>query len=140
MVGFSYDPNSRGEIDPVFLHAGDSPGGRLDWSRLGPPSVGPRIGDTMSRHGGERFAPHPSVLSRQVGDEMVLLHADNEIYYGLNQVGARVWELFGERYSSDEVMAAVTREFDADPSQVRCDLRELIEELLRHELLVPSGA
>lgn len=70
----------------------------------------------------------------------MLLHAENEMYFGLNEVGARVWELFSERRSEDEVVAALSREFDADPSELRSDIRELVEDLLRHELLVSSGA
>ena len=37
-----------------------------------------------------------TVIAKMVGAEMVLLDYDRGIYYGLNPIGARVWQLLSE--------------------------------------------
>ena len=37
--------------------------------------------------------PNPKVLFKSMSDGAVLFSTDNEVYFGLNSVGARVWEL-----------------------------------------------
>ena len=37
--------------------------------------------------------PHPGVLFKTVSDGAVLLHVEEEIYFGLNDVGTRIWQL-----------------------------------------------
>ena len=37
--------------------------------------------------------PHPAVMFREVSDGAVLLQMEDEIYFGLNSVGARIWQL-----------------------------------------------
>jgi hypothetical protein len=39
------------------------------------------------------------VMAREVGDETVLLDIDGATYFGLDPIGARVWQLMGEGMS-----------------------------------------
>ena len=75
--------------------------------------------------------PDPAVIFRTLPDGAVLLHTASEVYYGLNAVGARVWELLPPAaFDLDELCARLSAEYpDADPSDIRSDVLDLLVEL-----------
>ena len=75
------------------------------------------------------------VLTRQVGDEMVMLHLDRESYYGLDPVGARVMQLAEAGATLEQITGRLLEEFDADREQVEGDVRRLAAELIAAGLL-----
>ncbi len=81
-----------------------------------------------------------SVTDRQVacevGEEAVILHLDDGIYYGLNEVGARIWQLVQEPRTVSEIVDAIVAEYDVAPEQCRVDVRDLLGELLERKLVV----
>jgi hypothetical protein len=81
---------------------------------------------------------NPAVLWQRLPDGAVLLDPTTEIYFGLDPVGARVWELIaGEKESLDELVGAIVGDYpDADAATVRVDLVELIEQLECNGLLL----
>ena len=54
----------------------------------------------------------PNAVTRQVGDETVILHLGSGTYFGLDAVGARIWQLMGEGKSLDEICDVVLDEYD----------------------------
>ena len=52
-------------------------------------------------------SPAPGVLFQALPDGAVLLDTRSEVYFGLNAVGARVWQLLPGSRSLDELSAAV---------------------------------
>jgi len=75
------------------------------------------------------------VLFRELDGEAVLLDLEREQYFGLNELGTRVWKAL---HAGSEVAAIVTgiaEEFDIEPEQVRSDVEELIEDLKSAQLI-----
>ena len=86
---------------------------------------------------------NPNVIFKALLDgEAVLFSTEEEVYFGLNEVGARVWELLPPATNSfDELCAALSVQYpDADPAMIRADVTELIAELSRHRLVIPHGS
>ena len=75
------------------------------------------------------------VMARQIGDDCVMLDLANGVYFGLNAVGARVWELLGEGTSEEEICATLVREFEVSLAQARGDVADLMEELQKYGLI-----
>ena len=75
------------------------------------------------------------VLVQEVSGETVLLSLETERYYGLNQVGTRMWELLAESGDVKTVFQKLLEEFEVDESTLRSDLTELIEDLVDDGLL-----
>lgn len=75
--------------------------------------------------------PHPSVLFRPVSEGAVLLHGDDEVYFGLDPVGARIWELLPPRSASlDALVDGLAETYpDVDRTTLRTDACELLDEL-----------
>ena len=77
----------------------------------------------------------PEVLFQPLGGEAVLLNLNNNRYYGLNEVGARTWQLLQEH---GEVGAAVTQlleEYEVDEATLRQDVEALVAQLIEQEML-----
>lgn len=85
-----------------------------------------------------RFEPAPSVVSRVVGSDLVLVDLDAEQFHSLNPVGALIWGGLSDGGSVRSVLSSVTSEFEIDEVTARADLVELVESLLALGLLVPA--
>ena len=83
---------------------------------------------------------NPKVIYKALSDGAVLFSTEDEVYYGLNSVGARVWELLPPASSTlDELCATVAAQYpDVDVSVIRADVTELIADLAKHRLVIPQ--
>ena len=72
----------------------------------------------------------PDVLHQELGGETVLLNLSNENYFGLDEVGTRVWQLLGETHSANAVVTRLIEEYDVSAEQLRTDVARLITELV----------
>lgn len=76
------------------------------------------------------------VIFDRLGEEMVLLHLDRGIYFGLNPVGTRIWELLTDKGTLGAVLEAMQQEYEADPETLQRDLVRLAEELRAQQLIL----
>jgi hypothetical protein len=89
--------------------------------------------------------PHADVIYKKLPEGGILFHCTDEVYFGLNPAGARVWELLPDAESVDALGAALAAEHPGvDPGTVRADVAELLEALAAHGLMrapaAPAGA
>jgi hypothetical protein len=75
------------------------------------------------------------VLSSPVAREAVLLELESGRYFGLNEVGAKVWRLLSEGAELEAVVAAVATEYEVDEAMVRRDLDRLLDQLVEAGLV-----
>jgi coenzyme PQQ synthesis protein D (PqqD) len=76
----------------------------------------------------------PGVVSRLVGDEVVLVHLDSETYFGLNRTGSVVWAQLEKRRSMPEIVTAIVDRFEVPATRAAADIRALLDELERFGL------
>jgi coenzyme PQQ synthesis protein D (PqqD) len=72
---------------------------------------------------------------RELAGEAVLLQLDAGMYYGLDGVGTRLWQLIADRGRLRDVLEQAQREFDVDPVILERDLLALVEELAEKKLV-----
>jgi hypothetical protein len=77
----------------------------------------------------------PAVVSRQIGDEAVLVHPVQGMIRVLNAVGARVWELADGRRSIESLAAQIADEYNVPPEQVEADVLSFCDDLERRGVL-----
>lgn len=75
------------------------------------------------------------VLVRSLGGELVILDLNTSCCFGLDEVGARMFETVVEMSSIDDAVKALSTEFDAAPERIHRDLDELVSELIQRGLL-----
>ena len=74
------------------------------------------------------------VLFRQLDGEAVLLDLKNGTYFGLNEVGARAWQLILDHGALDRVLQVLQDEYAAEPHIVERDLLALAAQLVSRKL------
>jgi Coenzyme PQQ synthesis protein D (PqqD) len=77
------------------------------------------------------------VLHRVVQSDTVILNAATNAYVSLNGSAGRIWELFGEGRTADEVQSLMIEEFDVAPEVVADDVAATLQSLLQRGLLEP---
>ena len=71
----------------------------------------------------------PDVLAQEVSGEMVLLDLNNEQYLGLNEVGARVWQLLENNTDLKTIYETLLSEYEVEDSILESDLNQLITDM-----------
>lgn len=68
--------------------------------------------------------------------ELVLLHLETSQYYGLDEVGAKAWELLVTQGGSiADACAAIAGEFDAELPRIETDVLALLASLENAKLV-----
>ena len=68
-------------------------------------------------------------VSTDLKDEAVILNLKNGVYCGLNQVGARIWELIQEPTTVAAVRDRIVAEYEVETDRCEQDLLALLGEL-----------
>jgi len=76
-----------------------------------------------------RVTPREGVLFQQLQDEAVLLNLDSGQYFGLDQVGTRIWNLLVDGKALPQVVSAIVEEYEVDSAQCEADLLKLLQDL-----------
>lgn len=78
-------------------------------------------------------------ISCPLGDESAILNMKNNVYYGVNPVGASVWNLLKEPKTVAEIRDAIAEEYDVDRERCESDLIALLEHMRSEGLVEVSG-
>ena len=84
---------------------------------------------TQSVASSDRVSVSPDAVFRELDGEGVVLDLRSGLYFGLNEVGARIWCLIEQHGEVGRILAALADEFDAPEARLRQDLLALIEQL-----------
>ena len=89
----------------------------------------------MSVHTRARLSSAENLLTRKVGDELVLLDMVTEMYFGLDPVGVAMWEAICETGTIAGAHEALVPQYDVDADRLLSDLQELTDQLVDKGLL-----
>jgi hypothetical protein len=83
--------------------------------------------------------PLVSVSQNQVSavldGETILLSAATNLYYGLDPVGSRIWQLIQEPRRISYICSQLALDFEVDPALCEHDTRELLQRLADADLV-----
>ncbi len=74
-------------------------------------------------------------VSSDLGGEAAILDLEGGVYYGLDEVGARIWEMIQEPRPASEVRDALIEEYDVEPERCERDLLALLQRLAEERLV-----
>jgi hypothetical protein len=82
----------------------------------------------------------PEQVSCSLGEESAILNMKNSVYYGMNAVGTRVWNMIGEPRSVVQLRDALVDEYEVDPARCEQDLLQVLEQMRREGLIEVRNA
>jgi hypothetical protein len=85
-----------------------------------------------------RFQSCGSVMTSQVGDELILLNLDSGIYHSLNAVGVPIWTELTNGKCPAEIVDALVAEYDVTSDVAARDVQAFVGQLLALGLVQPS--
>ena len=71
----------------------------------------------------------PEVISQEVSGETVLLDLESENYFGLDEVGTRIWQLIKQTSDLQAIYNTLLEEYEVDEQRLRSDLDVLLGEI-----------
>ena len=74
-------------------------------------------------------------VSCELGGEAAILNLKAGVYYGLNEVGARIWKLIHEPKRVSEIRDTILEEYQVEPDQCEVDVMVLLQDLLDNGLI-----
>jgi hypothetical protein len=77
----------------------------------------------------------PEQVSCALADESAILNMKNSVYYGMNSVGTRVWNLLGEPKTIVQLRDTLLAEYEVEPERCERDLLQLLEQLRAEGLI-----
>jgi hypothetical protein len=71
----------------------------------------------------------PEVISQEVSGETVLLDLESENYFGLDEVGTRIWQLIKESGDLRAICNTLLEEYEVGEERLQTDLESLLGEI-----------
>ncbi|NJR40332.1 MAG: lasso peptide biosynthesis PqqD family chaperone [Leptolyngbyaceae cyanobacterium CSU_1_4] len=68
-------------------------------------------------------------ISSNLAGEAVILDLASGVYYGLNEVGAKIWHLIQQPCTIQTIQQSLLQEYDVEPEICTQDLLQLLQEL-----------
>ena len=81
----------------------------------------------------------PDVVFRDLEGEAVILDLASGMYFGLNEVGTRVWRLVDEGRDAAQIVDIVASEYQVDRETVARDVERLLDDLSARRLIGRSA-
>ena len=81
--------------------------------------------------------PRPTVVYKDLPEGAILFCPATEVYYSLNQIGARIWRLLPPACrSEEEVVAKLSEEYpEINLGKIAADVRRLLDDLAGNGLV-----
>lgn len=80
-------------------------------------------------------SPDPDVVSRRLGEEVVLVHLKTNRIFSLSPTGARFWELLSDGRTRADIESELLREYDVSAEDVAVEIDSLLRALEREQLV-----
>jgi hypothetical protein len=85
---------------------------------------------------GPRYSRRPGVETRLLDGAAVLVVPDRQLYFAINRVGARIWDLLAEPRSLENLVAALANQFEISEPECRREAQAFLRHLSEKNLVV----
>ena len=75
------------------------------------------------------------LVSADLAGERVMLHLGSGVYFGLDGVGMRIWDLIQEPRTVSDIQRTILEEFDVAPDRCRQETLAFLQDLAVHDLI-----
>lgn len=78
----------------------------------------------------QKLRRNPDLVHANMGDETVLMSLTNGEYYGMNEVGSRIWTALEEAHSLEQLIDKLVEVYGITRSQCQQDIDSFLNALL----------
>ncbi|HUS20088.1 MAG TPA: PqqD family protein [Terriglobales bacterium] len=88
---------------------------------------------SINRH--SKVTVTPDQVSSEVSGEIIILQVKDGMYFGLDDVGAVVWQAIQTPRTVDEIVNTMMGEFEVDREKCQADVCALLEQMAAAKLV-----
>jgi hypothetical protein len=85
--------------------------------------------------GQSRIVVMKDQVSCDLSGEVAILNLENGVYYGLNPLGARIWNLLQKPRTFADLRDALMGEYEVEATRLESDLHSLLAQLAEQGLI-----
>lgn len=82
-----------------------------------------------------RIKSNKRAAACDLDSEMVILQPDSGVYFGLNRVGASIWNFIQAEHSVEELIVQMGREYNVSRSVCEPQIISLLQDMVAHGLV-----
>lgn len=75
------------------------------------------------------------IVSSEIDGETVMMSVDMGSYYGLNEIGTRIWELIESPRTISDICDQLTKEYKVEPETCRKEIFDFLSTLTEEEIV-----
>jgi len=79
------------------------------------------------------------VFANEIDGEAVMMNIQTGKYYGLDEIGSRIWELMEQKIQVKAIIDQLKKEYDVSEQQCKTDVLNLLNELKTNQLIEVVG-
>ena len=84
------------------------------------------------------FVKNSDILSSTIDNEVVMMSSEKGMYYNLNPIGSRIWELLETPQTIESLCTQLMDEYDVDEATCKQETEEFIQSLSERGLIEMS--
>lgn len=85
------------------------------------------------------FTKSTQILTSLIDDEVVMMSSEKGMYYNLNPIGSRIWELLDTPQTIDSLCAQLMDEYEVDEATCRQETEDFLKSLAQRGLIQTSA-
>lgn len=82
----------------------------------------------------------PNVIYEIIDGEAVMVNLESGSYYSIDKVGIVVWEYVDRGMSNDQIVSAISAQYDGERTYIERHVDQLLDQLQAEELIVLTEA
>jgi hypothetical protein len=75
------------------------------------------------------------IFASEIDDEMVMMDGEKGLYFGLNSVARRIWELLEKPLAYGDLLRELAAEYSIEDAQCRADVEPFLRKMLENRLI-----
>lgn len=86
----------------------------------------------------EKYHRNKEVIDGELDNQQIMMHLENGMYYGLNPIGKRIWDLIENPKSFEDIVQVLLSEFEVSEDQCTREVRSFLDNAANMEIIIKS--
>lgn len=85
-----------------------------------------------------QYRRNPDMIDGALDGNQVMMHLNAEMYYGLNPIAKRIWEIIDQPRELDQIVLTLMDEYDVDYDQCVREVTVFLEKAVKNEIVLQN--
>ncbi|WP_194191082.1 lasso peptide biosynthesis PqqD family chaperone [Clostridium chrysemydis] len=81
------------------------------------------------------YIQNKDIDSSDLNGEKVMMNLNLGMYFGLNEVGSRIWEIIKDKKTQDEIVELLVEEYNVELDICKSEVQYFLDRLEENELI-----